>query len=136
LGTDSEAINTDTSATATAISVEEDSEEEDYDLNYFLKVPSSRKKSFRKDSAVNAALSQVKQHDITEPTKTSYLYYSMELCKGDTLKHQLIPYILTKEQTCEILRQITVGIAYIHEKKLVSSQIICHKGSKIFDIFI
>jgi serine/threonine protein kinase len=80
-------------------------------------------------------LSPVKQQDTTESTKTSYLYYSMELCKGDTLEHSLSPYVLTKEQTCEILHQITVGIAYIHEKNLVSAQISCRKGLKISDIF-
>lgn len=52
---------------------------------------------------------------------TSYLYYSMELCNEDTLERRLTPFNLTKQETCNIIQQITETIAYIHDKKLVNS---------------
>lgn len=64
---------------------------------------------------------QVKQDSTEKTEKISYLYYSMELCSGDTLEHRLSPSSLTKEQTCDILRQITEAVAYIHNEKMVSS---------------
>ena len=64
---------------------------------------------------------QVKQDSMETVQETSYLYYSMELCNDDTLERRLSLFNLTKEQTCAILKQITETIAYIHERKIVSS---------------
>lgn len=56
----------------------------------------------------------------------------MELCHGDTLKHRLDPYVLDRQQACDILHQITDGIAYIHGENLVCLWINHRKISNTF----
>ncbi|CAF1460953.1 unnamed protein product [Adineta steineri] len=70
-----------------------------------------------------------KQDNFEVFTKTSYLYYSMKLCEGDSLEQRLIPYKLTKEHACNVVDQIAKGIAYIHEQKLIHGDI---KPANIF----
>ncbi|CAF1086004.1 unnamed protein product [Didymodactylos carnosus] len=53
----------------------------------------------------------------------------MELCQDETLIQRLEHYQHSIVEASEILRQITEGVAYIHEKKLIHGDI---KPAKIF----
>ena len=57
----------------------------------------------------------------------------MELCDGDTLKDRLNPYNLDRQHACDILHQITEGIAYVHERNLVRLRINYRENSKNLD---
>ena len=128
-----------TTATGEAPLEENYSNQEPADFSFCLKQPSFKKASVQehrttsgntssesdsfsdnKDIDSKASLVPVIRLNIEGPTQRSYLYYSMELCETDTLAHRLSAHSLTRELTCNILRQITESIAYIHGKNLVS----------------
>ncbi|CAF1273603.1 unnamed protein product [Adineta steineri] len=135
-----DASSTNTTVSQAAIGEQDHSDEESDDGICFLQsyekntVESTHTSSPSDSSAgVSEAASSYEQPNKQDksivPTKTSYLYYSMKLCEGEPLEQRLNPYKLIKEQACNIVHQITEGIAYIHQEKLIHGDI---KPANIF----
>ncbi|UJR12265.1 hypothetical protein I4U23_016442 [Adineta vaga] len=141
--TDSEAIKEDTSNTTDSISRTTTTEEDD-DICF---EESSQKTSTKNTNTSHSLVSsigvqpyatnrsemrssfQTEENNSKIPAKTSYLYYSMKLCEGESLEQRLNLYNLTEEQSCNIVQQIAEGIAYIHGERLIHCDI---KPANIF----